>query len=151
MSTEETRLRLNTYLASRAEVLFAYVFGSTARGDDRPDSDVDVAVFIDPRMVDSLPASYRSIILAGLISCLGRNDIDLVLLNVAPTVLSHRVLRDGRLLLSRNEAQRVEFAERVMRNYFDTAYLRRLWQESIARSVKDGTFGKPVTYKTPFV
>lgn len=35
----------------RAGIVHAGVFGSTARGEDRPDSDVDIAVEIDPAVV----------------------------------------------------------------------------------------------------
>lgn len=38
-------------------------------------------------------------------AALGRNDVDLVLLNDAPPLLYHRVLRDGVRLLSRDLAK----------------------------------------------
>lgn len=150
VTAEETLSLVRPYLAQRAEVLFAYLFGSTARGDNRPASDVDIAVFIDPDRIGANAGSYRTALLTDLLSCLGRNDVDLVLLNQAPAVLSHRVLRDGRLILSRDEASRVGFAEKTMRNYCDTAYLRRLSAEYVSKSIQNGTFGRKVPYRTPF-
>jgi predicted nucleotidyltransferase len=32
----------------QSPVCFAYLFGSAATGRDRPDSDIDVAVYLDP-------------------------------------------------------------------------------------------------------
>lgn len=42
-------LRDNQVELRRRGVLHAGVFGSVARGDDRPDSDVDVLVELDPK------------------------------------------------------------------------------------------------------
>ena len=44
-----TELNIDTlvaYLAAQPDVLAAYLFGSYARGDARPDSDVDLAVLL---------------------------------------------------------------------------------------------------------
>ena len=48
-ATVDERLlaRLTQALVPRAEILEAYLFGSHARGQARPDSDVDVAVYVD--------------------------------------------------------------------------------------------------------
>jgi len=151
VAAEETLSIVRPCLAQRAEVLFAYLFGSTARGDNRLASDVDIAVFIDPDRIGADAGPYRTALLTELLSCLERNDVDLVLLNKAPAILSHRILRDGQLILSRNDALRVAFAEKTMGDYFDTAYLRRLSAEYIGKSVRNGTFGKAVPYKTPFM
>ena len=45
--------RLRAYLADQDDLAAAYLFGSRARRDARPDSDLDVAaVFADPRAPD---------------------------------------------------------------------------------------------------
>ena len=55
---------VNTVRAHRAElsamgVLHAAVFGSVARGEDRPDSDVDILVEVDPDKVRGIFALGR--------------------------------------------------------------------------------------------
>ncbi len=147
---DEILSRLRECLCVRPEVVMAYLFGSVARGDDRADSDIDVAVLID---IDHCaqgddPYGYRAALLGDLLTCLNRNDVDLVLLNDAPGVLSHRVLRDGRLILCRDENRRVQFTERVIRDYCDTAHLRALRAQYLELSILDGTFGKVVPYRT---
>lgn len=85
--------------------LDAYVFGSVARGDDAPHSDVDVAVWLDDgRRHPEPPWGWRAVIAAALMSALGRNDVDVVVLNEASPLLYHRVLRDGVRVLSRDPA-----------------------------------------------
>lgn len=147
---EEILSRIHACLAPRGEVLLAYLFGSTARGDSRPDSDVDIALLVDRAALGPEAGTHRASLLTELTRCLGRNDVDIVLLNDAPAILCHRVLRDGQLILSRDDSTRVSFTEQAMRRYYDTAYLRRLTADAVSRSIRDGTFGRPVQYKTPF-
>src|SRR6185436_13550230 len=44
---DDTLAALQGELAKRPEVLEAYLFGSTARGEQQPHSDIDVAVYVD--------------------------------------------------------------------------------------------------------
>lgn len=94
--------RLIAELSARPEILEAYLFGSRARGEDRAHSDIDVAVFIDETSLDPGPFGYASELTAALMSGLGTNAIDVVVLNHAPPLLYHRVLRDGIRLLARD-------------------------------------------------
>jgi predicted nucleotidyltransferase len=144
---DEILSRVRPLMAERGDVAFAYVFGSVARGDARVDSDVDFAVYLDEDSPRADRGCVRSALLTKLLACLGRNDVDLVILNDAPVVLKHRVLRDGILVLSRDEAKRVDFTADTLRRYVDTAPLRRLVHDYTRRSVANGTFGREVRYK----
>jgi len=113
---------LDTLLCAALErcgegVAAAYLFGSVARGDDRPASDVDVAVLFEedpPSRLESLPVDLHD----ALQTMAGR-PVDLVVLNGAPADLAHRVLRDGRLILDRNRSRRIAFEVRTRNEYFD--------------------------------
>ena len=49
-----------------------------------------------------------------------RSDvIHFVILNDAPPLLRHRVIRDGILLYARSEVERVRFVRRTLRDYLD--------------------------------
>lgn len=93
--------RLAEALAPRAEVLEAYLFGSRALGRAAPHSDIDVAVYVDEGHAASA-YGYAADLTAHLIQALGTDAIDVVVLNRAPPLLYHRVLRDGRRILSRD-------------------------------------------------
>jgi predicted nucleotidyltransferase len=94
--------RIAAVLSARAEILEAYLFGSVARGTHQGHSDVDIAVFVDQEKVEPGVFGYRADLTAVLMSGLGTNSVDLVILNRAPPLLYHRVLRDGTRVLSRD-------------------------------------------------
>ncbi len=66
-----------------------------------------------------------------------------MILNDAPVALAYRVLRDGVLLVCRDEPARVEHRVRTVDRYPDTAPLRRVLDEGLRRRVMEGRFGRP--------
>jgi len=106
------------------ELAAAYLFGSTARGDARPGSDVDIGLLYETAPAPTL-SSQPLLAAAELESLLGLH-VDLVALNKAPADLVHRVLRDGLLLLQPNPSRRIAFEVRARNEYFDLLpFLRR--------------------------
>jgi predicted nucleotidyltransferase len=111
---EQLRERLRPIFGTRPEVLAAFVFGSSARGAAGPSSDVDIAVLLSAGAARLHRADdYKARLLADLMSSLGTSAIDLVLLNEAPPLLSHRVLRDGLLLHVTDERALADFRFRA--------------------------------------
>jgi predicted nucleotidyltransferase len=108
-------------LDARADVRLAYVFGSTASGRARPSSDVDVAVLFEP-----VPGPRDLDALATDLEAAARRAVDLVVLNTAPPLLTHQIIKTGRRVLCRAESERVRFETRVAARYLDTAHLRRV-------------------------
>ena len=116
--------RIVRVLEPRPEILEAYLFGSVARGEARAGSDLDIAVFVDQRRCPESPFGYRAALTADLMSGLGTNGVDVVILNDAPPLLYHRVLRDGIRLLSRDLMATTTREARALSRYFD--YLPQL-------------------------
>jgi predicted nucleotidyltransferase len=95
----------------------AYLFGSVARGDAGPNSDVDIGLlYVSPP--PSTLEGQPFLAAAELESLLGRS-VDLVVLNTAPVDLVHRVLRDSVLLFQPNPSLRIAFEIRKRNEYFD--------------------------------
>lgn len=111
--------RLAQALEPRPEVLEAYLFGSRARGNAHSRSDVDVAVYVDDARAAAGPFGYRADLTTHLMTALGTNAIDVVVLNGAPPLLYHRVLRDGVRLLSRDLPATTARAGYALSRYFD--------------------------------
>jgi predicted nucleotidyltransferase len=100
-------------LSARVPGLVAvYLFGSHARGDAGPGSDLDLAVLamakLDPverwKLQEDLAAQAHQ-------------NVDLVDLRQASTVMRVQVLRDGRLLLDVRPSMRAAFEASAMSAY----------------------------------
>jgi predicted nucleotidyltransferase len=74
-------------LEERGDVRLAYLFGSAARGEARPSSDIDIAVLFeprpDPRELDRLTTEIERA---------AHRRIDLVTLDSAPPLLAHEII-----------------------------------------------------------
>ena len=105
-------------------VELAYLFGSRARGDARPGSDVDLAVLLDARVASGGVADKSSLLarhldLAARLHDAGAGEVDLVLLDDAPLPLRGRVAREGVVLWARDQGVRAEWESRTSREFFD--------------------------------
>ena len=98
----ELERRIARALGPRGEVLEAYLFGSRAAGRAQAHSDTDIAVFVEEHALRRQDYGYAAQLTAHLMAALGSNEIDVVVLNRAPPLLYHRVLRDGRRILARD-------------------------------------------------
>ena len=109
--------RLGLTLGQLPEVRLAFLFGSRVRRRHREDSDFDVGILLD----DDAACADRGRVIRRLAGRLGREVssalIDLVILNDAPVLLRHRVVRDGVLLFESAPEERVRFAIKTIREY----------------------------------
>lgn len=134
--------RLKAALLERPEILEAYLFGSRARADENAQSDVDVAVYLDKYFVSSSPFGYRAEISSQLARSLRIDDVDVVVLNDAPPLLYHRVLRDGVRLFARDPAATTTREGRALSRYCDyVPHLRKVEAAHKAR-IAAGQFGR---------
>jgi predicted nucleotidyltransferase len=140
--SEAIATQLRAALEPRGEILDAYLFGSIARGDDQPHSDVDLAVFVSEPALDQPRFGYQAELGAELQQVLGRSDVDVVILNRATPVLYRAVLRDGVRLLSRDLAATTRREGHAYSRYCDDLpRLRRI--DAIHRArIAAGDFGK---------
>lgn len=109
--------KLSQRLAARGDVLCAYLFGSTARGEAGARSDLDVAVLLADEPPPTLEG-LRGDLADDLTEATGQ-PVDLVILNRAPADLVHRILRDGVLILERDAEALIRFETASRNEYFD--------------------------------
>lgn len=137
----DTESRIREKLLGAEGVRFALLFGSRAPGGrPRPDSDWDVAVYLDERLspADRFAEQVR---LSALLSDLGR--VDLIVLNDAPPLLAHRVLLHGRRLLVRDQVAFVRFFVRTLAASGDEAHWRQVHEQARRRRLEEGRYGRP--------
>ncbi len=120
--------RLRERAASLPELKLAVLFGSTARGQARKGSDVDLAILVSP----DTPETRRKALIE-LERVAGR-AVDAVYLNEAPPLLRFEISRDGVLLLEREEGLWTDFRVKAMVDWWDWApYAKRIEEASIRR------------------
>ena len=133
---------LHDFLEPREEILEAYVFGSTATGAAQAHSDIDVAVYLREHYPLASAFGYEADLTAELMRCVKANSVDVVVLNEAPPLLYHRVLRDGVRILSRDLRATTTREGRALSRYCD--FLPQLAKIEAAHRARiaDGRFGR---------
>ena len=104
------------YLQSHREVVFAYLFGSLAKGKPTLLSDVDIAIFLN-HGIDV--AGTKIEILGKLVDILQTDEIDLVVINAASLPLINNILKNHKLIVDKKPFERHLFESLAMRKYFD--------------------------------
>jgi uncharacterized protein len=122
-------------------VVAAYLFGSRARGTARRGSDIDVAVWLDPRLGPRERLDRQLALAADLEGRAG--DVDVVVLNDAPPLLRHRVLRDGIVILDREPVLHVRLRTDALIEFLDTEPLRVAVDAGQRRRLAEDSFGRP--------
>jgi uncharacterized protein len=85
---------------------FAYLHGSRASGQYRPDSDIDIAAYFGGQA----PNAFEILL---------PPDVDLLVLDHAPLELAGRVAARGRLLFDDDPVSRVRWEATTRKIYFD--------------------------------
>ena len=99
------------------EIACVYLFGSQARQQTKPVSDVDVAVLYKNKVPDGF--GRLGIPLAGELEKITKKPVDVIVLNNANVDLIHKVLRDGIIVFESDPAIRIQFEVNSRNAYFD--------------------------------
>jgi predicted nucleotidyltransferase len=120
----------------------AYLFGSVARGDTGPLSDVDVALLLRTGVSREAAFKLRLRMMTALGRAFDADEIDVIVLNDAPLLLQHRVLRDGKVLFCRDELRRVRYEARAISKYLDFQHLERIYNRALLARLARGGLGE---------
>jgi uncharacterized protein YutE (UPF0331/DUF86 family)/predicted nucleotidyltransferase len=126
----------------RHGVVLAYLYGSQARGDAGPLSDVDVAVQFAPDLPRRERFSRVGRLIDNLCQLFRRDDVYVVDLEAIPPLLCHRICLNHRLLCCPDDAVRVAFEIRTLRQYVATRPLRRIRWRYVMRRITQGWYGR---------
>ena len=128
------------YLSTQPDVVAAYLFGSLAEERAASRSDVDIAIlFADAS--DPLAVGDRQLQLMGELERFTDREVDVVIMNTAPPILQHQVLRHGRLLYERDRRVRVEFEVRAGKIYADLKPMNDFFAKVLLKEIKEVGLG----------
>ncbi len=124
-TTDIISAKLNELFCKMKDVEFAYVFGSYARGDVFPLSDIDVAVYTDQK---DMSLDYELKMHSILSKELKSNTVDLIVLNKTRNLmLLDEIIRYGRVVYDRNPSLREDFELRILHDAMDFRYQRKVF------------------------
>jgi predicted nucleotidyltransferase len=120
-------------LTKRDQVVAAYLFGSAGTERATAMSDIDIAVLVDGgiSLMDELSLS------ADVAAALGRDDVDLLVLNSARNDLQHVVISEGELILDRDPLKTSEFIEKVLSVHKDYGIYMRIFLSDLKSGLKE--------------
>jgi len=94
----------------REEVQAIYLFGSYAKGNARPSSDIDICVITEKK----IPRSAKEEIMSN-----SSRHIDISLFWDLPPVIRFRVFREGRLLYAKDKLSLQRLKVATLKSYLD--------------------------------
>lgn len=121
---EKTLSLLLDQARADTDVLAVVLFGSVARGDPGPSSDLDVCLVLRPNVQGVAPSEKRVVYM-------GEVDADVQVYQQLPLYVRRRVLREGRVVLCKDEDALYDLAYRTVQAYEDFKYVYRTYQDAM--------------------
>jgi predicted nucleotidyltransferase len=120
--------KIKQYLSAYNDIAFAFLFGSSARGEDTVLSDVDIAIYF----TDAVDFYRMNGLREDLSELLGR-EIDIAVLNNISPIIRMQVLKKGTLILNLNRCLYNKFFVNTVNEYDDLKRTRKDIEDKILR------------------
>src|SRR4030042_501788 len=128
---------MKDYFINKRDVVAVYLYGSFAKGLEKVSSDIDLAIlFVKKKHIKkdiSSAYTYEERLSAKL-----NRVVEVQNLNNASMGFIHRVLSEGKLIVSNDDKRRTEFEEDTVKRYFDMKPLLDEYYKSLAEITKKG-------------
>jgi predicted nucleotidyltransferase len=117
------------------EIVALFTFGSLARGDLKPLSDLDFGILVIPTL-DRRQRFDKHLELIGVFNeHFETDEIDLVLMNDAPMRYSYNIIKSGELLFCADSDILRDFIEKSIKLYLDFKYFRDEFDKEFLKGV----------------
>ena len=112
------------------DVLAIIVFGSRARGDDGPTSDLDICLVLQPKDYSALKLSRKRL---EYLKCFSMPGLDIHVYQQLPLYIRKRILQEGEILFCRDEEVLYELAFHTVQEFEDFRHIYYSYLEGVAR------------------
>lgn len=133
----KTIARLRQVLKKEPEVLAAYLFGSQAKNQVRPDSDLDLAIVVSDRTNKEEFYFLEKISFSGL----GDLHLSVVDLKHSSPFFIHQIIKNGVPIFEKSAKERVSFEAQSALRFFDTQHLRNIQNYYLMKRIGEGRYG----------
>ena len=111
--------QLTGCLEGHSEVIAVYLYGSHAEGHANALSDIDIGVLIRNGLAKERLWELENALAADLGRMLRTDNVDLIVLNLAPLRIRYEVITRGEVLYSADDGARADFESYSLRRYWD--------------------------------
>jgi len=111
------------------EILAVFLFGSAARGEQGPASDVDVCLVFVPAVRDRLYMAQKRLEYLGE----APEGLDIQVFQLLPLYIRHRILKEGKVVFCRDEDTLYDLAFATVKAFEDFRHMYREYLDEVAR------------------
>lgn len=127
---------IKAFFAGQPEVIVAYLFGSVARGQANPLSDIDIAILLDPGLESEISIERQLHFMAALEDFTDR-EVQVTILNRVSPTFAYQAIREGILLYERDRQERVDFQVRLMKTCFDIQPMLEFHNQTLLNRIRE--------------
>lgn len=141
MFEEKVFEKIKEYFLTNENVAAVYLFGSTVKGRERRDSDIDLAVLFYPHLdkEERFSAKLGMVVeLTEMADTQGRKArFDVVDLKSADPFFVHQIMKNKCLIIDKDPHYRVEFEVAYRKNFFDLQGFYDLYHKQALKRLKE--------------
>ena len=132
---DDSRIELITTTLNKYPIVFAYLFGSRAKGKSTRLSDIDLAVLVDRKISRSGRFDIRLRLTSDLSAITG-TKVDLIVMNDIPVQLAYEVIKHGKVILCKDRNAMIDAEIEILSKYLDRRYYDKRRAELSLRKIE---------------
>ena len=137
LTQEEIMDKLERILLSDDTIVVAYLFGSIAREEVNFQSDLDVALYLSSPLQDEERFGYLSTVIDKVGKEFSHDYIDIVVLDDnVPYFLAYNIIKQGKVIFSRNRTIQAQLESLIIRRYLDFEHYSEVYNKCLLKRWK---------------